>query len=316
MQRFQNILFFVHANRSSDRAVARVRWLAEHTGADVTVFGIDPLSGTQLRGLTSFLYPSEERSAPMGVSCQETLELITQTLSDHGINARAVIGHGPEVQEILQQIQIGNHDLCVKPMDHAHIGGLWPSTDLQLLRECPVALWLLHPNQTGRVQRLLAAVDLDDDQTESVLTTQVLDMATSLAELDGALLDVLHAWWLPEESGLRHGFLRQPKEEVDALVSEARQQARRQLNQLIGQYASPRIDLHAVLQSGLPKDVIPNYAREQGADTLIMGTEGRTGFANLLVGNTAEAVLKQLDCSLLIVRPPSHGPEDVVGITQ
>lgn len=314
MQRFQNILFFVHANRSAERAIARVRWLAEQTGADVTVFGIDPLSGTQLRGVTSFLYPSQERSASLN-SCRDLVELVTQTLSDHGINARPVIGHGPEVQEILQQIQIGNHDLCIKPMDHAHLGGLWPSTDLQLLRECPVALWLLHPNQTGRVQRLLAAVDLQDDQTVSELTTQVLDMATSLAEFDSALVDILHAWWLPEESGLRHGFLRQPKEEVDALVNEAKQQARRQLNQLVSHYANPRIDLHAVLEPGLPKDIIPGYAKAHGADTLIMGTEGRTGFANLLIGNTAEAVLKQLDCSLLIVRPAPQGSEPVTEMT-
>lgn len=315
MQRFQNILFFVHSNRSTDRAVARVRWIAEHTGADVTVFGIDPLSGTQLKGLTSFLYAPYDAPAPDHLSStgREQVDVIAQHLIDHGINARAVIGHGPDVQEILQQIQIGGHDLCIKTMDHSHVGGLWPSTDLQLLRQCPIALWLLHPNQTGRVQRLLAAVDLDlDGEKYEDMNDQVLGMSTSLAELDGALLDVLHAWWMPEESGLRHGFLKQPKSEVDALVQQAKNQARRQLTRLSERYAHPKIDMHTVVEAGFPKDVIPNYAKSQGVDTLIMGTEGRTGFANLLIGNTAEVVLKSLDCSLLVVRPQQAPLDDEI----
>lgn len=314
MQRFQNILFFVHSNRSTDRAVARVRWIAEHTGADVTVFGIDPLSGTQLRGLTSFLYPShnESNNDHLGNSCREHLDVVAQNLIDHGINARAVIGHGPEVQEILQQIQIGMHDLCIKTMDHSQMGGLWPSTDLQLLRQCPTALWLLHPNQSGRVQRLLAAVDIElDGLKDEDMNDQVLRMSTSLAALDGALLDVLHAWWMPEESGLRHGFLKQPKEEVDTLVQQTKNQARRQLTRLTERYAHPNIDMHTVLEPGFPKDVIPSYAKSHGVDTLIMGTEGRTGFANLLIGNTAEVVLKSLDCSLLLVRPPQLPTDEI-----
>lgn len=314
MQRFQNILFFVHFNRSSERAVSRVRWLAEHTGAFVTVFGIDPLSGTQTRGLTISLHSSHDESAQglPNSSCQDQLDVITQNLIDHGINARAVIGHGPEMQEIQQQIQIGKHDLCIKTMDHAHLGGLWPSTDLQLLRQCPVTLWLLHPNQTGRVQRLLAVVDLDiDDHKSEAMNNQVLGMSTSLAELNSAILDVLHPWWQPEESALGHSFIKQPKVEVDAAVQPTKHQAHRQLNRLVEQYAHPKIDIHSVLESGLPEDAIPRYAKTKGVDILIMGMEGRTGFTNLLIGNTGGIVLKLLDCSLLVVRPPQLPTDEI-----
>ena len=35
-----------------------------------------------------------------------------------------------------------------------------------------------------------------------------------------------------------------------------------------------------------------------------MGTVGRTGVAGLVVGNTAETILEQLQCSILALKPP------------
>ena len=35
-----------------------------------------------------------------------------------------------------------------------------------------------------------------------------------------------------------------------------------------------------------------------------MGTVARTGIPGLIMGNTAEAILEQLDCSVLAIKPP------------
>ena len=40
------------------------------------------------------------------------------------------------------------------------------------------------------------------------------------------------------------------------------------------------------------------------ADLVVMGTVARTGIAGLLIGNTAEAILEQVQCSVLAVKPP------------
>lgn len=37
---------------------------------------------------------------------------------------------------------------------------------------------------------------------------------------------------------------------------------------------------------------------------LVMGTVGRTGIPGLVIGNTAEAILNQVHCSILAVKPP------------
>jgi universal stress protein E len=38
-------------------------------------------------------------------------------------------------------------------------------------------------------------------------------------------------------------------------------------------------------------------------DLVVMGTVARAGIAGMLIGNTAERVLRKLRCSVLIVKP-------------
>jgi nucleotide-binding universal stress UspA family protein len=49
--------------------------------------------------------------------------------------------------------------------------------------------------------------------------------------------------------------------------------------------------------------VIVELAAAENSDLIIMGTIGRTGIPGLLIGNTAETVLGQVDCSVLTVKP-------------
>jgi nucleotide-binding universal stress UspA family protein len=49
---------------------------------------------------------------------------------------------------------------------------------------------------------------------------------------------------------------------------------------------------------------IPALARKLGVDLVVMGTVGRGGIPGLLMGNTAEAILQQVDCSVLAIKPP------------
>ena len=45
-----------------------------------------------------------------------------------------------------------------------------------------------------------------------------------------------------------------------------------------------------------------NYAEEQNADLLVLGTHGRTGLMHLLMGSFAETVMRQSTLPLLILR--------------
>ena len=51
------------------------------------------------------------------------------------------------------------------------------------------------------------------------------------------------------------------------------------------------------------RDLIPWFAREKKADLVVMGAIARWGLRNRVIGSTAEKVLDDLPCDILIVRP-------------
>lgn len=53
---------------------------------------------------------------------------------------------------------------------------------------------------------------------------------------------------------------------------------------------------------GRPVDQITDYAKEIGASMIVMSTHGRSGLSHLLIGSTAEGVVRHAACPVLTVR--------------
>ena len=61
---------------------------------------------------------------------------------------------------------------------------------------------------------------------------------------------------------------------------------------------------HLHIKKGDPNDLIPEFVREYDIELVVMGTVGRTGVPGFFIGNTAEEILSQIDCSVLAIKPP------------
>jgi nucleotide-binding universal stress UspA family protein len=57
------------------------------------------------------------------------------------------------------------------------------------------------------------------------------------------------------------------------------------------------------LREGKPADEILAAAREWEADAIVIGTHGRSGVSRLVLGSTAESVVRQAPCPVLVVKP-------------
>lgn len=86
---------------------------------------------------------------------------------------------------------------------------------------------------------------------------------------------------------------------MEELVEQARAQmdefAR---NQLTG-FSNPPV---AEVLTGRPVDEIVAYAKEADAAMIVMSTHGRSGLRHLLIGSTAEGVVRHAECPVLTVR--------------
>jgi nucleotide-binding universal stress UspA family protein len=127
-----------------------------------------------------------------------------------------------------------------------------------------------------------------------------------------AELHVVHAWEAIGEGIMRHGaFLQRPENEVNAYVEQVRRHHTQLVDTLIqkvsaklGKDAAEYIKPQLYMPKGSARKVIPELAKELQVDCIVMGTVARTGVPGLFMGNTAESILDQLECSVLAIKPP------------
>jgi len=286
--------------------------LAENNQAELTVIDVIPditaRIGMPRTGPTS----NELRSATVNEHRNRLEALIEPYRKRLHIELEVLVGE--LFLEVIRTVLRNNHDLLIKPAENpSFIQRLFGSNDMQLLRNCPCPVWLTRATEASKYEHILAAVDFDPDlpdDTEQNLNWQILELAGSLAISDFAALHVLHVWEAPAEAMLRIWAddpltaSRTYVQEVRASHEAAHNQLRQQLIGRVGKETSDYLAPHFHLRRGIATTVIPQLAQELNADLVIMGSVARVGIAGLLIGNTAEAVLEQLQCSVLAVKPP------------
>jgi nucleotide-binding universal stress UspA family protein len=61
------------------------------------------------------------------------------------------------------------------------------------------------------------------------------------------------------------------------------------------------LPLVATVRMGHVAQTIVDYAKDVGADLIVMGTHGRTGLAHFIIGSVAERVVRMAPCPVLTV---------------
>jgi len=312
MKQFKNILFVTDPELKSTDAFERAVTLAENNQAQLTVVstlesmpvGYEPniqnisLSGLEKSLADKLLSQLENLVAPARKKIQINVKILT----------------GKAFLQIIREAIRNNIDLVIKTAEEGGIADrVFGSTDLHLLRKCPCPVLLIKSNRQGPFKKIMAAVDFEPfvkNQTEYTLNRQILELATSLALSEGCDLHIIHVWQAYGESSLRSGFAKQPETEVDAYVDKIRSEHKSVLDELIAEFSGKsgeeaigylKPELHLI--KGVAKLVIPDVATENEIDLVVMGTVGRTGIPGFIMGNTAETILRQIDCSIFAVKP-------------
>ena len=61
---------------------------------------------------------------------------------------------------------------------------------------------------------------------------------------------------------------------------------------------------------GHPVEAVRAIAEERAVDAIVMGSHGRTGIARLVLGSTAEGVLRHASVPVVVVRDPREDPAE------
>lgn len=314
-QPFKNILCVVSAEHPHPATVERAVSLAQNSQAQLTFVDVLPRLRAGI-ALSVSSTRSTDLQAAMTAERLLALQSMTQRYQQQ-VRIQHEVLTGTAFLEIIRAVVRNGHDLVLKPAENpGFIQRMFGGDDMQLLRACPCPVWITRPEEESNYRNILVAIDVDADaeskqpaSIERNLNQQILELACALALSDFAALDILHIWDAPGESIIRtwsdnpgpttERYIHEEHARHQQALDDAQASLREHLGAETYNYIAPRFHL----RRGMPATAIPEAARQLRTDVVLMGTIARSGIAGLFIGNTAEAILEQLICSVLAVKP-------------
>ncbi|MCB1706717.1 MAG: universal stress protein [Halioglobus sp.] len=313
---FRDILCVLDTAEDCTPALDRAVSLAENNQANLTV--VDVVEKITLR----FAVPaassvfSDLQPKMVAARTQELDALVEPYRQRIPINTQVLTG--TRFLEIIREVLGGKHDLVIKmPEKLTWLERLFGSDDMNLLRMCPCPVWLVKPQKKKSYGCILAAVDVYDEyppeelEIQYRLNQEILAAAASLALSEFAELHIVYAWHARSESAMRGAYMHTTEAEIDAYLEQERRRHEVNLEALTREISNEqgqdRVDYlkpKTHLLKGWARKEIPAMAKELTADVIVMGTVARTGIPGIIMGNTAETILNQIDCSVLAIKPP------------
>lgn len=142
------------------------------------------------------------------------------------------------------------------------------------------------------IKRILCPVDFSE-------TTQfALTPAVSLATEFGAELVLTHVldYPYPHVGPVVQGF------DIEDYYGAMEEKALEELEGLVGEDARKFAPVRAVARRGSAFREIVRLAEEETADLIVLPTHARTGVSHLVIGSTAEKVVRYVCCPVLTVK--------------
>jgi len=272
-------------------AIARAVALAERAGAAIRLLGVayDPHLEGYL-GRTEIYASLRERVV---ADRNERLRAIARDLAARGLRCDTKALWGRPHLAVAREAADPDVDLVVFEPEDAR--GL-SNDEWRLVSVCPTPVLVVRDKAVRPYARVVAAVDpVRAHDKPADLDIRILDLARSMQELAGARLQVVHC--LPP--------LRSFATEDGAALGEVERTIRAELvgelDALLDQAGVPREA--ATLIDGKPADVLVEKSSGPEPTLLVLGTVQRGPIARIVVGSTAERVLRMDGGDVLVIRP-------------
>lgn len=315
MKRFKEILCVVDTGQDSRSLVDRAVTLAGNNQAGLTVINVIDDITVDIQMPEGGLMFEDMRIELVSSRAKQLEELVSTHKENIDIQLKVL--SGVPFLEIIREVIRNKYDLVIKNTEkHNWLHHLFGSNDMHLLRMNPCPVWLIKHGSHNSFRCIVAAIDVEDawppDKLiiRQELNRQILELAISLALSEFAELHIVHAWETFGEEIMRRAMIYKPKEEINAYVEKVRQQREQDVNDLvkvvIGNQDNGAMDYlkpQTHLVKGRAREIIPELSKQVDADLLVMGTVARTGIPGFIIGNTAETILNEIDCSVLAIKP-------------
>lgn len=290
--RLKKILVPIDFSALAEGALRTARRLADEFEAAVHLVYVHPY-----RYLFEYMEPGEP--VPRAVEdvheegAREAAKKLETLGRKHGIPAKhCYVQEGvPVFDEICRVAQALRVDLIVLPthgrtgLKHVFLG----STAERVVQHAPCPVWI-DRGKFERLEKILIPVDF------SPCAMEAMRCGATLSERTGASLTLLHV----VQFGLVDGHVMDNPPLPAALRKEATEQMQGFIR--AGRLGATRFKTE--IHSGAPAATICRFAQRGRFDLILTGTHGWSGLQRLLIGSTAEHVVRRATVPVLVL--PSH----------
>jgi universal stress protein E len=231
------------------------------------------------------------------------LETIADRLRVHSIKVKVSAEWDyPSHEAIIRRAQAIKADLIVAGR---HAGKhlmpwLLRLTDWELVRLSPVPILLVKNPRPYRRPAVLAAIDPGHAHEKPLqLDKEILRAGKRLTEALRGSLHAVHAYarfpvHVPPEAAMVPGTL-------ENLQKCAERAAKARFRRVLRPVRIARSRQYLIARE--PVVAIAEASRKSHSAVVVMGAMSRSGIKRLLIGNTAERILDDLSCDIMVVKP-------------
>lgn len=300
MKKFKKLLVATDTRIDEHLVVDEAAELAEHNKAALTIVDVVPEASWIASLVTADLESMREAYTR---ETRDKLEALAAPWRDKGLEITTRVLKGKTSVEVIREVLREKHDLvmAVAKGKGSTRKGFFGYTAIDLLRNCPSAVWLVTKESVEKINHVLGCVDVSSDQpVDAELNDKVFRLTTSIGQFHQARHSILHAWQMQGEALLSS---RLSKSHVAEFVEDHRRATKKRMDEFLKKHGSSVDSDDVQLLKGRPPETIEAFVRENSVDLVVMGTLARSGLAGKLIGNTAEQILDRIECSVLAIKP-------------
>ncbi len=299
----KTILCVVEIDNSPDDVVARATWLAKQFDCDLELVLSEPT--TNYLG-ESIVYFTEMQMLADSIKNEQDaiLQQFASSAEEAGISVRTSVSiERPEADAIVEKAESCEAYFVVKgtsyhsPSERASLA----HTDWRLIRKLERPLWFVKPFEWKDLSVVIAAVDPVHSHDKSArLDREIVKSGQKAAQKLGGKLLLFHSYQRLEEIGSRVTWRIKPEKLViDELDKKIQKEHRDALDSLADECGISADAVHQL--PGRTHELLPTFARANGASLVVMGALARSGLQQRILGSTAAKVLDHLPCDVLVV---------------
>jgi len=150
-----------------------------------------------------------------------------------------------------------------------------------------------------RFKQILVPIDFSEHSTAA------FKVAVEIAKAFHSKIHLLHCYQI-QPGGISPYGIAIPSD----YFTELHEAASRQLKEWQEKHVPVGVSVEASTISEAPSESIVKTAKEIGADLIVMGTRGLSGFKHVMLGSVAERTVRLAPCPVMTLHSPESRPTE------